>query len=151
MGKSTELERTLPSGNCSRLRWQVHGHVGGIMTELLKWAEGQESQEASTPEWNQFLILCWQLGPRSENLRLSVLDRSLRDHPVQSCHLTHREIEAHREWIHPGNKLEPDGCTLASLLSLSVPCLRVSETLPSSSSVTYFQKAQALWSLNKEE
>lgn len=97
VGKSTELERTLPSGNCSCLSWQVHGYVGGIMTEPPKWAEGQESQEASTPEWNQSLILCWQLGPRSENLRLSVLDRSLRDHPVQSCHLTHREIEAHRE------------------------------------------------------
>lgn len=52
VGKSTELERTLPSGNCSCLSWQVHGYVGGIMTEPPKWAEGQESQEASTPEWN---------------------------------------------------------------------------------------------------
>lgn len=66
------------------------------MTQLLRWAAGAKSQVASTPEWNQSLHPGLALGSRSENPRLSVLT-VLRDHPVQSCHFTHREIEAHRE------------------------------------------------------
>lgn len=68
----------------------------GIMTELLKWAAGAREPESFHPQIeSQHSVLA--LGPRSENPGLSVLDRSLRDHPVHSCHLTHRKIEAHQE------------------------------------------------------
>lgn len=73
---------------------QVHGVVGDGMKELLRWLAGARGPSSFQPRMESTPLPRAALGSKSENIRLTL---SLRHHPVQSCHFTHSEVEAHRE------------------------------------------------------
>lgn len=73
-----EQERTLPAGDCPSLGWEVQGHEGHGMAELLRQVARARGPSSFHPRIESTPPTHAALGPKSENSRWSVLVRGLR-------------------------------------------------------------------------